>query len=108
MVANGWHCHLFFFVTDCIYSYSQLVISNILFLNNIRQLFNGGLINTKKIETRGRKPLNLTPSKKQQYILERDNTWRKEHTSCINVRINIETDSDILEKILKIINSNYS
>lgn len=53
----------------------------------------------KKKETRGRKPLDLTPKKKQKYIYDRDNNWKKENTRCINVRYNIENDKDILEML---------
>lgn len=53
----------------------------------------------KKKETRGRKPLELTPKKKKEYVLDRDNSWKKKHTRCINVRFNIENDKEILEKL---------
>lgn len=53
----------------------------------------------RKKETRGRKPLDLTPKKKQKYINDRQNAWKKEHNRMISVRYNIETDRDILEKL---------
>lgn len=58
----------------------------------------------RKKETRGRKPLDLTPKKKQQYIAERDNQWRKKHTKMISIRFNVETDADVLNKIASVSN----
>lgn len=53
----------------------------------------------KKKETRGRKPLDLTPKKKQKYINDRQNAWKKEHNRMISIRYNIENDRDILEML---------
>ena len=53
----------------------------------------------RKKETRGRKPLDLTPKKKQKYINDRQNAWKKEHNRMISVRYNIETDRDILSML---------
>lgn len=53
----------------------------------------------KKKETRGRKPLDLTPKKKQKYINDRQNAWKKEHNRMISIRYNIENDKDILEML---------
>ena len=53
----------------------------------------------RKKETRGRKPLDLTPKKKQRYIYDRDNAWKKKNTRCINVRYNLEVDKEILDKL---------
>lgn len=62
----------------------------------------------KKKETRGRKPIELTPKKKQQYIYDRDNNWKKQNTRCINVRYNIENDKQILDKLDSVDNkANY-
>ena len=53
----------------------------------------------RKKETRGRKPLDLTPKKKQKHINDRQNAWKKEHNRMISIRYNIETDKDILEML---------
>ena len=53
----------------------------------------------RKKETRGRKPLDLTPNKKQKYINDRQNAWKKGHNKMISIRYNIETDKDILEML---------
>lgn len=58
----------------------------------------------RKKETRGRKPLDLTPKRKKEYVLNRDNNWRKEHTRCINVRYNIENDKEILDMLDRVPN----
>lgn len=53
----------------------------------------------RKKETRGRKPLDLTPKKKEKYIAKRQNNWKREHNRMISIRYNIEKDKDILEKL---------
>lgn len=53
----------------------------------------------RKKETRGRKPLALTPVKKKKHNMELNNLWRKNHSRCINVRYNLEHDAEILAKL---------
>ena len=53
---------------------------------------------SRKKETRGRKPLPLTPKKKKEYILEKKSEWAKSKTRCINVRFNKEADADVLAR----------
>ena len=45
-------------------------------------------------ETRGRKPLPLTPKKRKEHHREKNNEWKKANTRCINVRFNKEADAD--------------
>lgn len=52
----------------------------------------------KKKETRGR-PRTLTPRQaKKNQAASREN-WRSSHTRIINVRFNLDTDSDVLQKL---------
>lgn len=59
----------------------------------------GESIMPRKKETRGRKPLPLTPKKKEQHHREKNYEWKKENTRCINVRFNNVTDADVLARI---------
>lgn len=52
----------------------------------------------KKKETRGRKRI-LTPKQRQKNIIASNEKWRKANTKIVNMRFNIDSDADILEKL---------
>lgn len=52
----------------------------------------------KKKETRGRKR-TLTPKQRQKNIIASNEKWRKANTKIVNMRFNIDSDADILEKL---------
>lgn len=58
----------------------------------------------RKKETRGRKPLDLTPKKKQKHINDRQNAWKKAHNRMISIRYNIENDKEILDMLDRVSN----
>ena len=52
----------------------------------------------KKKETRGRKR-TLTPKQRQKNIIASNEKWRKANTKIVNMRFNIDSDADILERL---------
>ena len=51
-----------------------------------------------KKETRGRKR-TLTPKQRQKNIIASNEKWRKANTKIVNMRFNIDSDADILERL---------
>ena len=52
----------------------------------------------RKKETRGRKPLPLTPKKREQHHREKSNEWKREHLKALTLKFNKEKDADVLAR----------